>query len=143
MAVRQGTTSRMRWMLPAVLVAALLSGCGQSANRETVRTVTDRFYAAVSGNDGATACAQLAKPTVKQLEQDEKATCAKAVGALGLTPARIARVEVYVTNAKVDLTNGASAYLEDTARGWRISALGCRATDGDPEEQPMSCAVES
>ena len=133
----------MRWILPAVLVAALLSGCGQSASRDTVRAVTDRFYAAVAGDDGATACAQLAEPTVKQLEQDEKARCAQAVSALGLAPARIARVEVYVTNAKVDLTNGASAYLEETASGWRISALGCRATEGDPTEQPQSCSVES
>jgi hypothetical protein len=133
----------MRWILPAVLAAALVPGCGQSASRDDVRAVTDRFYAAVADDDGATACAQLTEQTLKQLEQDEKATCAQAVGDLGLAPARIARVEVYITNAKVDLANGASAYLEQTAHGWRISALGCRATEGDPEDQPQSCAAES
>ena len=46
-------------------------------------------------------------------------------------------------NAKVDLTNGSSAFLEDTKDGWRISALGCRPTGGNPEEQPQGCAVES
>jgi hypothetical protein len=133
----------MRWFPAVLLVAVLLSGCGQSANRADVRAVTDRFYAAVAAHNGATACRQLAAPAVKQLEQDEQATCSQAVGDLGLAPARIARVEVYVSNAKVDLTNGASAYLEQTASGWRISALGCRSTQGDPEEQPQSCAVES
>jgi hypothetical protein len=141
--VRQGTTGRMRWIAPVWLVAALLSGCGQSASRDDVRAVTDRFYAAVADDDGATACAQLTEPTLKQLEQDEKSACTEAVGGLGLAPARVARVEVYVTNAKVDLANGASAYLEQTAHGWRISALGCRPTEGDPEEQPLGCAVES
>ena len=130
----------MSLLVPLLLV---LAGCGQSANRDTVRAVTDRFYSAVENHDVATACAQLAEPTVKTLEQDEKATCTKAVGELGLSPARITKVEVYVNNAKVDLANGASAYLENTKDGWRISALGCRPTEGDPEEQPQSCAVES
>jgi hypothetical protein len=133
----------MRWIPPALLVAVLLSGCGQNANRSDVRAVTERFYAAVAHDDGATACRELDEATVKQLEQDEKATCSQAVGDLGLAPARIARVEVYVANAKVDLSNGASAYLEETPSGWRISALGCRSTQGNPEEQPQSCAVES
>ena len=134
----------MRWisMVPAVAALAL-AGCGQSANRGDVRTVTDRFYAAVAQGDGALACAQLSAPTVKQLEQDEQARCAKAVGELGLSPARIARVEVFVTNAKVDLSNGASAFLEQTAHGWRLEALGCRPSGGDPEEQPLGCTVES
>jgi hypothetical protein len=131
---------RISLVLPLFLV---LAGCGQSANREAVRTVTDRFYSAVADKDGGLACAQLSSDVVKTLEQEEKATCTKAVGDLGLTPARIARVEVYVNNAKVDLSNGSSAFLEDTKDGWRISALGCRATEGDPTVQPMGCAVES
>jgi hypothetical protein len=134
----------MRW-IPLVVALGVLgvTGCGQSTNRDAVRSVTDRFYAAVADDDGATACAQLTEPTLKQLEQDEKSTCTEAVSGLGLAPSRIARVEVYVTNAKVDLANGASAFLEQTAHGWRISALGCRATEGDPLEQPLGCTVES
>jgi hypothetical protein len=134
----------MRWIPIALLLGALgMAGCGQSANRDDVRAVTGRFYAAVVDHDGSLACAQLSRPTIKQLEQDEKATCSKAVDALGLAPGRITRVEVFVTNAKVDLTNGASAFLEQTANGWKLSALGCRPTGGDPQEQPLSCAVAS
>lgn len=120
-----------------------MSGCGQSANRDDVTAVTGRFYAAVAQHDGATACAQLTAQTVKQLEQDEKARCTKAVDGLGLSPGRVARVQVFITNAKVDLTNGASAFLEQTASGWRISALGCRPTEGDPKQHPLGCTVQS
>jgi hypothetical protein len=134
----------MRRISTALALAALgLAGCGQSTNRADVRTVTDRFYAAVADGDGALACAQLSQPTVKRLEQDEKASCTNAVAKLGLSPGRIARVQVFITNAKVDLSNGASAYLEQTAAGWRIEALGCRPTEGDPEQQPLGCTVES
>jgi hypothetical protein len=124
-------------------VALCGQGCGQDANRDQVRAVTGRFYAAVANHDGATACAQLDPPTLKQLEQDEKATCAKAVEALGLARASITRVEVYVTNAKVDLSNGASAFLEQTASGWKLSALGCRPSGGDPQVHPLGCTVQS
>jgi hypothetical protein len=141
---RQGNTARMRWIsMTLVLAAVALAGCGQSANRTAVRAVTDRFSAAVASHDGAQACAQLSQATVKQLEQDEKATCSQAVVSLGLTTARVARVQVYVTDAKVDFTNGASAFLQDTAGGWKLSALGCRPTQGDPRKHPLGCAVES
>jgi hypothetical protein len=123
--------------------AAALGGCGTSADRDAVRTVTDRFYSALQAGDGAQACAQLSDSTLKQLEQDEKATCAKAVTSLGLAPGSITHVDVFLTNAKVDLANGASAFLEQTATGWRLSALGCRPTQGDPRDQPMGCAAES
>jgi hypothetical protein len=134
----------MRWIGTGVALCALaMAGCGQSADRDAVRTVTDRFYTAVAAHEGSLACAQLSKETLKQLEQDEKAACPEAIGAAGLSPARIARVEVFITNAKVDLANGASAFLERTTAGWRISALGCRPTGGDPRQEPLGCAVES
>ena len=134
----------MRWTVTAVIVGTLtVAGCGQSANRDQVRTVTNGFYAALVRHDGARACQSLDQLTRKQLEQDEKAKCSKAIDAVGLTPGRIARVAVYVTNAKVDLTNGASDYLEQTATGWRISALGCRPSAGDPKVHPLGCAVKS
>jgi hypothetical protein len=134
----------MRWIsMTVVLAAVALGGCGQSTNRKDVRAVTDRFSAAVASQDGAQACAQLSEDTLKQLEQEEKSACAQAVGSVGLTSARITRVQVYETNAKVDFANGASAFLEDTADGWKLSALGCRPTQGDPREHPLGCAVKS
>jgi hypothetical protein len=126
-----------------VLGTLVLCGCGQSHDRRDVRTVTDRFYAAVQGGDGATACAQLSQDTAKELEQQEKKACDAAVGDLGLAPGRIATIQVYITNAKVNLSNGAAAYLDRTAAGWRISALGCRPTEGEPRDHPLGCAVQS
>jgi hypothetical protein len=125
------------------LGALAMAGCGQSANRDAVRTVADRFYAALDQQDGSAACAQLSEDTVKQVEQDEKGSCPTAIAAVGLASSRVTRVEVFITNAKVDLANGASAFLEQTASGWKISAAGCRATDGDPKDRPLGCAVES
>jgi hypothetical protein len=137
-------------MIRRLIIAAMLSlgapamaGCGQSANRDAVRTVTDRFYAALDRQDGSAACAQLSADTVKQVEQDEKASCPTAIAAVGLEPSPVTRVEVFITNAKVDLANGASAFLEQTASGWKISAAGCRATEGNPQDHPLGCAVES
>jgi hypothetical protein len=132
---------RIWWGL--LLGALALAGCGQSANRDDIRAVTTRFYGALATNAGSVACAQLSEETVKQLEQDEQSACANAIGDVGLSPSRISRVQVFVTNAKVDLANGASAFLEETAAGWKISAVGCRPTGGDPHEQPLQCAVES
>jgi hypothetical protein len=130
----------------SLLAAALglaLAGCGQDTNRDAVRAVTDRFYAAIAGKDGAVACDQLSDATIAQLEQDEQGSCPTAIESVGLAPARITRVEVFITNAKVDLANGASAFLEQTRTGWKLSALGCRPTGGDPHENPLGCAVES
>jgi hypothetical protein len=136
----------MRRMAATGLLTALAlagAGCGQDANARAVRDATTRFFTALARQDGPGACAQLSADTVKALEQDEKSACGQAIEAAGLAPSRIARVAVYVTNAKVDLANGASVYLEQTASGWKLSALGCRATDGDPKVHPLACSVES
>jgi len=47
------------------------------------------------------------------------------------------------TNAEADLDNGERAFLSETADGWRISAAGCKAGDGPPEDVPMDCALEA
>jgi|SRR3954466_6975781 len=132
-----------RTAIALALATLVLAGCGQDGNRDDVRAVTTRFYTALATHQGSTACAQLSSDTVKKLEQDEKARCATAIDEAGLVPSRIARVQVFEINAKVDLVNGASAFLEQTATGWKISALGCRPTEGDPTEQPLGCTVES
>jgi hypothetical protein len=132
-----------RTTIGLVLGSLVLCGCGQANDRHQVRAVAERFYAAMRGGDGATACAQLSPDTTKELEQQEKKRCESAVGALGLSPGGIAAIEVYVTNAKVDLSNGAAAFLDRTTAGWRISALGCRPADGDPRFKPLNCAVQS
>jgi hypothetical protein len=136
----------MRRALTAAVLAGVVlaaTGCGQDASRADVRAVAGRFYAAIASHDGSAACAQLSADTVKAVEQEEQGACAGAIAGVGLVPSRVVRVAVYVTNAKVDLANGASAFLEQTATGWKLSALGCRAVDGDPRQHPLSCTVEA
>jgi hypothetical protein len=133
----------MRFTLVGVLAAALLlCGCGRSSDRAQVEQVAGRFLQA-AGSDGPAACAQLSQDAVKQLEQQEQGACASSVGKLGVTPSAIRKVELYALNAKIDLANGASVFAEQTAQGWRISAVACRPTDGPPQSHPMSCELES
>jgi hypothetical protein len=132
----------LRPALGLVLATVALSGCGQSGARHDVRAVAARFYAAVQDGDGAAACGQLSPDTAKELEQQEKKSCPDAVGDLGLTPAGVTAVEVYATSAKVDFSNGASAYLDWSPSGWELSAVGCRPTEGEPKDHPMGCAVQ-
>ena len=138
---------RARRIATVIAVGAIAlagaAGCGQDTNAAAARAVTSRFFSDIAHQDGAGACAQLSPDTIKSVEQTEKATCGKAIESAGVTPSRIVHVAVYVTNAKVDLANRASVYLEQTATGWKLSALGCRTTDGDPKVHPLSCAVQS
>jgi hypothetical protein len=107
-----------------------------------VRTVATRFFDALQRHDGRLACAQLSQDTVTAIEQQEQGACATSVTKLQLAPAPLRTLELYAFNAKVDLANGASAFLDRTATGWRISAAGCRATNGEPREHPLSCEVQ-
>jgi hypothetical protein len=134
----------MRMVMVAALLGALLScGCGRSSDRAQIEAVTARFLEAAGGGQGGVACAQLTPDAVKQLEQQEKGSCASSVGKLSLTGAAIRRVQIFAFNAEVELANGADAFVERTSNGWRLSSVGCRPTQGDPRENPMSCELES
>jgi hypothetical protein len=50
---------------------------------------------------------------------------------------------VFVTNAKVELTGGDSAFLNREPAGWRLTAVGCKAEQGDPKDTPLDCEVEA
>jgi hypothetical protein len=126
-----------------LLCALAVCGCGRTGDRTDVEHVTTRFLGAVQRQDGRLACAQLSQDAIKQLEQQQQGACPGSVTKLQLAPARLRDVEVFAFNAKVDLANGASAFLERTATGWRIAAVGCRATEGDPTSHPMSCELQS
>jgi hypothetical protein len=130
--------------MAAALLGALLScGCGRSSDRAQIASVTARFLEAADGGQGGLACAQLTSDAIKQLEQQEQGNCASSIGKLSVTPAPIRRVEVYAFNAEVQLANGANAFVERTSTGWRISSVGCRPTQGEPRDHPMSCELES
>ena len=134
----------MRMVMVAALLGALFScGCGRSSDRAQVESVTARFLRAVGAGQGEAACAQLTSDAVKQLEQQEQGSCASSVGKLSLTPAAIRGVQIFAFNAEVQLANGADAFVERTADGWRLSSIGCRPTQGEPRDHPMSCELES
>jgi hypothetical protein len=124
----------------AALAAA---GCGRDGDREEVRSVTQGFFAALGAGDGAGACARLSEDTVTALESQEQEDCAQAVTGLQLEGGAPTRVQVYVTSAKADLRSGESAFLDRTAAGWRLSAVGCKPVGGKPADRPYDCELEA
>lgn len=135
-------------MLRAALVAICglafgLTGCGRDGDRAQVRAVAGRFLQALEDHDGTAACAELSPDTRKQLEDEQQEPCRKAVGSLGLQRARLARVQVFITNAKADLVNGDSLFLSQGKAGWQLSAVGCRPAEGKPADRPFDCALEA
>jgi hypothetical protein len=132
-------TATRRALLLAVAMLAL-AGCGRSGDRASVRAVTEGFYAAVGDHDGARACSWLSADARQALEKDESAPCARAVERLQLSGRRARRVELYSTEAAVALRGGDTVYLQDTARGWRIAAAGCR---GPGYDRPADCELQS
>ena len=124
------------------LTALVLAGCGQSSDRAAARAATERFLTAFRADDGAAACAALNSETRKALEREESGPCPETVGALELDGGAVTKVQVAVTNAKVDLAGGESVFLSEQAAGWRISALGCRP-DGPPTTVPFACELEA
>ena len=102
--------------------------------------VTERFLEAVAQDDGARACMRLSAGAIEALEHDEGSACAEAARGLELEASRVTRAQVFATEAKVDLADGASAFLELTSSGWRIAAAGCTPQAGD---RPFECELEA
>jgi hypothetical protein len=115
-----------------------LSGCGRDGDRQNVRTVVEGFYAALRDHHGARACALLSPDTRKALEQQESESCDKALDKLHLDGGRTDRVQVFSTEASVELLGGDTVFLGDTPNGWQISAAGCQP-QGD---KPADCEVQ-
>lgn len=133
--------ARPHSLLLLALVAAA-TGCGTDADRDQARAAVERLYAAVERDDGDAACRELSTATALALAQDEGRPCGRAITALDLQAGAITGVRVYVTNAKVDLRTGESAFLGRGPAGWKVNALGCRK-QGDAQSRPMSCEAES
>jgi hypothetical protein len=135
-----GTTPRVSLARCVASLAALLTctvgaGCGTGDDERRVRSVTDQFYAALRGRAGERACAQLAENTVNALESASGRSCAQAITALQLPGRRAAGSTVYLDSARADVAGaaqGEAAFLDRTARGWRISAAGCRPKGDGP-----------
>ena len=140
---RTGTKfAAMRRCVPAMLALLALAGCGQSDDRASVRATTQRFLSAVEAKQGAVACGVLTSDTRKALESEESKPCSQAIGSVGVSGGRVLHVQVAITSAKVDLADGESVFLSEEKPGWRISALGCRASAA-PTRTPFDCELEA
>ena len=125
------------------LAALLAGGCGTSDDRDEARAVVERFYAAVRDDDGDAACEQLGESLLEQVEAQTEQSCPDVVTRLEYDGGEIVAAEVYITNAKVDLRSGESAFLSREPDGWKLSAIGCKAEKGKPADRPFECEVES
>lgn len=131
------------WRAAVVVLLLLLSGCGTSDDRDQAREAVQRFFSAIEGDRGEAACAELTGPARQQLESQESKPCGEAITALGLEGSGIAAAQVFITNAKVDLDSGESAFLSREAERWRISAIACKPADGKPRDRPFDCELEA
>jgi hypothetical protein len=132
---------------PLAVLAAVsalgAAGCGRSDDRDAVRAVSERFFAALDAGDGAAACEQLSVDTRDKLEGDEQKPCREAITSLQIEGGEIGAVAVYLTNATVELAGGERAFVSDTAQGWRLTAAGCTPAKGDPKQEPLDCELEA
>jgi hypothetical protein len=134
---------RLLIAMAIVTASAALAGCGRDGDRAQVRAVTDRFFAALHDGDEQAACAQLSTDTRSELESQEGKPCRQAIGSVGLQPARVTRVQVFITNAKADLGSGESLFLDQGPDGWELSALGCKPEGGKPADRPYDCELQA
>jgi hypothetical protein len=129
-----------RGTLVAAAVAAVLGGCGASDRAPDAAAVAERFHEAVGQGDGEAACAELAEETASKLERQEDKPCEEAILDLDLPQAgEAASTTVYVTTASVSLAEGGTAFLDESDRGWEVSAAGCVPTAPD---LPYDCELE-
>ena len=135
-----------RALLVLVLLAApavLAAGCGTSDDRDQVRAVVERFYDAVRSDDPDAACAELSESLLEQVESQSQQPCERVITRLQYEGGAIVGAEVYITNAKVDLRSGESAFLGRENGGWKLSAIACRAEKGKPADRPFECEAEA
>jgi len=126
-----------------VLSAIAISACGQSDDRVRIRSVARDFVAAYAAGHGREACARLSAETVEALESQVQQDCSEAVTELQLQEGAVTHIDVFITNAKVDLASGESMFLSEQSEGWRLSAVGCRPTGGKPTNRPFECELEA
>jgi hypothetical protein len=124
-------------------IGALTAGCGRDDDRARVRSVTESFFAAIERHDDRAACSQLSEDTRTELESQEKQACRRALDALDLKGGSVTRVQVFVTNAKADLSSGDSVFLDQGPSGWRLSAIGCEVQGGKPADRPYDCELQA
>jgi hypothetical protein len=134
---------RVSVIIVALALGVGASACGRTDDRRQVGAVVRSFVGAYEAGDGEKACGRLSSDTVKALESQEGKPCAQAVTELQLDGGAVSEIELYVTNAKVELTTGESMFLSDESDGWRLAAVGCRPEAGKPADRPFECMAEA
>ncbi|MFN2615724.1 MAG: hypothetical protein ABR581_01225 [Thermoleophilaceae bacterium] len=131
----------MRLLIAAgiALLAIAGAGCGTDNSSQAVRHTVQGFYAGLQRHDGAAACRELSDDARSSLESQEKKPCDQAVLSLGLSSSPIGPVQVYVTDARANLTGGEAVFLDQTPQGWKISAAGCKPK----HEKPYDCELQA
>lgn len=129
----------------AVGASALLAGCGTTDDRSQVREVAERFYAAIDADRGEEACGLLSGPAREALEGQTGQSCGRVITRLDYEDknATVVSARVFITNAKVDLGSGESAFLSREARSWKLSAVACAPEGGKPRDRPFDCELEA
>jgi hypothetical protein len=125
-------------LIVAGIVAAAVIGIVRTQGDPAATRTAARFAAAIRQHDGAAACRELGAATIKSLEQQEGAGCEKAVLKVGLEGGRVSKSDVVERSAKVDLGQDGSLFLDQTRRGWLITAFGCKPV----KARPYDCEVE-
>ena len=129
---------RLRGLAIGLLLLAV-SGCGRGGSEDNARRSVQRFLGALERHDGRAACRELAPETASAVARDEMRPCGEAVLSLGITPAPIRGVQVYVDAAQAKLEGGGAVFLDETSAGWRVSAAGCQPEPG----KPYDCELEA
>ena len=115
-------------MRRAILVvgaaAALVTGCGGGAsNQDQIKKVLGTYYQAFADGDGATACDQLAKDTVTNLEKQARGRSCRDVLNQALQQPDYAAVAAKLKKAKISkitvLNDKATATIEVPGVGGR------------------------
>jgi hypothetical protein len=132
-----------RLLLPLVLVALVAGGCGTSDDRDQARATVERFYDAIRHDDADAACDELGQSLLEQVESQTQQSCRGVITRFDYEGGSIERAQVFITNAKVDLDSGESAFLSRESDGWKLSAIACKALEGKPSDRPFECEAEA
>jgi hypothetical protein len=122
-----------RLALALLAVSVSTAGCGTPATvRRAVASTAQRFGDAIGAGDGGKACGYLAPETRQELEQDQRAPCAKAILDDGLRGgASVSHAVVYGQQAMARLGND-TVFLSRFPSGWKVTAAGCEPQPGAP-----------
>ncbi|WP_214414445.1 hypothetical protein [Sphaerisporangium fuscum] len=129
---------RRRALIPLAtalaMMTAMLSACSSGEDGPARRTA-ERFYDALGGGQGDTACRLLTPRTAEQVPSDGQ-DCAASIVKLGLKGGGVRTSAVWGDEAQVRLASD-TVFLHRFAQGWLVRAAGCRARG----EQPYDCKV--